>query len=121
MEWPEFGARVKKRREQLGMSQQELASSLGLDQTKVSHIEKGTRRVDLVKELPVLANALKCTASDLCAMEPPGDDPVRLLVSQYFPGTYVDEFQLKKIRQFIEPVLQSFVQNAELDKKTSNQ
>lgn len=121
MEWGDFGGRVRQRREQIGISQQELAEALGLDQAKVSLIEHGTRRVDMVKELPVLARALRCSVGDLLKTEEPGDDPVKLLVNQYFPGIHFDEFQLRKIRLFLEPVLQSFVENAGLAEKASNE
>jgi len=121
MEWYEFGSRIRKRREQLNISQQEIANALKIDQAKVSLIEKGARKVDLVKELPALAKVLRCSISYLCGQESDGqsaaDDPVKALVSQYFPNVDFNELELKRIRQFLEPVLASFVENSDIKKQ----
>lgn len=125
MEWHEFGTRVKRRREHLNISQQEIASALKIDQAKVSLIEKGARKVDLVKELPKLAEVLRCSMSALVLDETStaadDNDPVKKLMKQYFPGTEFSEFEMKRIAQFLEPVLQSYVKSSpELEKKIAN-
>lgn len=53
-----FGQRIRQRREELGLSQNEVAMALRLPQGKVSMIEKGTRRIDVINELPALAEVL---------------------------------------------------------------
>lgn len=56
--------RIKKRREQLGMSQEILAATLGVDQTSISQWERGVAN-PAVSRLPALAKALDCTIDDL--------------------------------------------------------
>jgi transcriptional regulator with XRE-family HTH domain len=53
-----LGDRIKKRREMLGLSQNDLAIELRIPQGKICQIEKGIRRVELLIELPALAKAL---------------------------------------------------------------
>jgi transcriptional regulator with XRE-family HTH domain len=125
MEWHEFGARVKSRREQLNISQQEIANALKIDQAKVSLIEKGARKVDVIKELPKLAEVLRCSMSALVLDEQTrsadDNDPVKQLMKQYFPGTDFSDFEMKRISQFLEPVIQSYVKSSpELEKKVAN-
>lgn len=125
MEWHEFGKRVTARRKELGISQQEIAVALKVDQAKVSLIEKGARKVDLIKELPQLAKVLRCSMSALVmdeeATNTDDGDPVRKLMQQYFPYTEFSDFEMKRIAQFLEPVLQSYVKSSpELEKKVIN-
>jgi len=125
MEWHEFGQRVRRRREELGISQQEIASALGIDQAKVSLIERGARKVDLIKELPALARTLKCSMSGLVQEDvvaaAPEDDPIRAFIQQQFPGVKFEEFEMRRIAQFLEPVLTSYVENSpDLKKKVAN-
>jgi DNA-binding Xre family transcriptional regulator len=58
------GHRIKIRRAELEMSQGDLASALGLSQGQVSHLEKGTRPMDL-ETLEAIAKALKCKPEQL--------------------------------------------------------
>jgi transcriptional regulator with XRE-family HTH domain len=125
MEWHEFGTRVKNRREELKISQQEIASALKIDQAKVSLIEKGARKVDLIKEMPALAKVLRCSMTTLIQDEktaqPDDNDPMRKLMQQYFPGIEFSEFEMRRIAQFLEPVLQSYVKTTpELEKKVAS-
>ncbi len=55
---------VQERREQLGISQEELAHRAGLHRTYISDIERGSRNVSL-RSLIRLATALELTASSL--------------------------------------------------------
>jgi transcriptional regulator with XRE-family HTH domain len=125
MEWHEFGQRVRRRREDLNISQQEIANALGIDQAKVSLIERGARKVDLIKEMPALAKILRCSMTALVQDEKTAasedDDPVRKLLQQYFPGVQFEEFEMRRIAQFLEPVLRAHVKTSpELEKKVSN-
>ncbi len=128
MEWHEFGTKVRKRREQLNISQQEIASALKIDQAKVSLIEKGARKVDLIKEMPKLAEVLRCSMSALVLDEETAEtavvdesDPIRKLMKQYFPGTEFSDFEMRRIAQFLELILPSYVKSSpELEKKIVN-
>lgn len=53
----EFGARLKKARTKLGMTQTKLAALAGVDQSSLSRLESGDRGVDTVRLLAVLKKA----------------------------------------------------------------
>lgn len=59
-----FGQGVRERRQELGLSQEELGYRCGLDRTYVSGIERGVRNPTL-KVLWRLADGLDTQASDL--------------------------------------------------------
>lgn len=59
-----FGQRVRKRRERLGLSQQQLAERADLDTTYISGIERGRRNPGL-NALAQLAKALNLSLSTL--------------------------------------------------------
>jgi transcriptional regulator with XRE-family HTH domain len=59
-----FGDAVRNRRDELGLTQEELAHKAGLHRTYVSDIERGARNVSLVS-IELLAKALDVTMSDL--------------------------------------------------------
>jgi len=59
-----FGQRVRARRLELGLSQEDLAAESGLDRTYVSGIERGKRNVAL-RNIERLAQALKLSLSEL--------------------------------------------------------
>lgn len=120
----EFGAKIKARRESLGISQREVARALNIDQGKVSLIEKGMRRVDVVKELPVLAKLLRVTVNWFFEETDAqlGKTPIEALISQYFPDVVFSDFEMKRIEQFLEPVIASYVKSdPALGKKAKGQ
>jgi transcriptional regulator with XRE-family HTH domain len=59
-----FGKKLRKRREELGISQEELADRAGLDRTYVGGVERGERNLGLLNLLKI-AIALNTTASAL--------------------------------------------------------
>jgi transcriptional regulator with XRE-family HTH domain len=59
-----FGSLVRRRRTEVGLTQEGLALETGLDRTYVSGIERGRRNPTLTV-IAVLAEGLKTTASDL--------------------------------------------------------
>ena len=59
-----FGFAVKARREELGLTQEDLAELAGIHRTYVSDIERGSRNVALVN-IERLAKALKMSISAL--------------------------------------------------------
>lgn len=108
MESYEFGQKIRERRESLGMSQHQLAAKIGIDQGKVSMLEKGARKIDVVKELPILARALNCSVGWF--YDEKGDSvPAHALVKQFFPDVEFSEIELKRIAKFIEPIVESYV------------
>jgi len=58
-----IGKRIRKLRKEHDLMQPELAEKLGWGQSKVSKIERGTIRLDLVEFLRML-EAMKCTKED---------------------------------------------------------
>jgi transcriptional regulator with XRE-family HTH domain len=58
------GQKVRKRRKQLGLTQEKLAQISGLHRTYIAGVEAGRRNISL-KNLEKLAKALKVTPDDL--------------------------------------------------------
>jgi transcriptional regulator with XRE-family HTH domain len=61
-----FGANVRVKREQLGLSQEELADRAGLHRTYVGSVERGERNISLINILRIAA-ALECAPAELLA------------------------------------------------------
>ena len=59
-----FGRAVRRRRETLGVSQEEFAERCGLHRTYLGAIERGERNVSLIN-IEKIARALKIKLSDL--------------------------------------------------------
>ena len=59
-----FGERVRKTRQALGISQEELAFRSGLHRTYVGSVERGERNLSL-ENIFVFAKSLGCAPSDL--------------------------------------------------------
>lgn len=59
-----LGQAIRKRRKQLGMTQEELAEKLGLGHQALSRIEHG-HIAPKMDRLPLIAHSLQCTVSDL--------------------------------------------------------
>ena len=59
--------RVRWRREELRISQNELSRRIGLDHTAIAHIEGG-RRLPSIAKLVALARALDTTTDYLCGL-----------------------------------------------------
>lgn len=108
----QFGAKIKARREELGLSQNDLAMALKIDQGKVSLVERGARKIDSVTELPLLAIALKKPISwfyddDKELLQ--DKDPLKALLKDYLPTLEFSDFELKKMKKILEPVVSSVV------------
>lgn len=59
-----FGLKVRMRRFELGITQEELAEKADLHPTYVGSVERGERNIAL-ENIVALAKALKCSAKDL--------------------------------------------------------
>ena len=59
-----FGKALRRRREKLGVSQEEFADVCGLDRTYIGGIERGERNVAL-QNIEKIAKALRVTLSEL--------------------------------------------------------
>jgi transcriptional regulator with XRE-family HTH domain len=59
-----FGYAVKSRRDELGLTQEELAHKAAIHRTYLSDVERGTRNVSLVN-IELLARALGLSMADL--------------------------------------------------------
>jgi len=59
-----FGRALRRRREKLGVSQEEFADMCGLDRTYIGGIERGERNVSLVN-IEKIARALRISLADL--------------------------------------------------------
>ena len=61
-----FGAEVRRRRTELGLSQEELAERSGLHRTYIGSVERGERNISLLN-IVELATALGCDPASLVA------------------------------------------------------
>ena len=57
MDYVDMGKRVRKQRQLIGLTQQELAERIGVSTSFVGHVERGTRKASL-ETLVALSNAL---------------------------------------------------------------
>lgn len=57
MDYVDLGKRVRKQRQLIGLTQQELADRVGVSTSFVGHVERGTRKASL-ETLVALSNAL---------------------------------------------------------------
>lgn len=59
-----FGASVRRRRVEIGLSQEELAARCELHRTYIGSVERGERNISL-QNIVAIAAALRCASSDL--------------------------------------------------------
>ena len=60
-----FGRNLRRRREVLGFSQEDLAERAGLHRTYIGSVERGERNVSMDRDLERLANAVESTIQQL--------------------------------------------------------
>jgi len=70
-----FGTKIRQRRDQLGLSQQDLARLLGMTQSRISEIESGARPHVNLTNLRNLARALGVSADYLIGTWEEGEAP----------------------------------------------
>jgi transcriptional regulator with XRE-family HTH domain len=58
--------RLRRQRQRLGLSQQQLAARVGLKQPNISRIESGRNDYPRLESIKRLAKALRCKVEDLC-------------------------------------------------------
>ncbi len=61
-----FGIAIRKRRDELGLSQEALASAAGLNRTYVGDVERGARNPSL-RNVEKLAKAMRLSVADFFA------------------------------------------------------
>lgn len=75
-----LGQIIRARREQIGLTQDQVAKALGLSRTSVVNIEKGRQRT-IVFQLVRLSSALRCEVTDLLPpATPPREEELRRLL-----------------------------------------
>jgi transcriptional regulator with XRE-family HTH domain len=101
MDEKKLGEKIKKRREELGFSQAELASQLGLDQGMMSRIELGKRRLDAVKELPKLSRIFGVPYSWFLEDSEKTKSEITLesIIKQKFPGIELTDKEISRISE----------------------
>lgn len=60
----DFGAKVRKRREKLGISQEKFAEIVGLHRTYIGMVERGEKNISLIN-ITKIAQGLEVTVSEL--------------------------------------------------------
>jgi transcriptional regulator with XRE-family HTH domain len=60
-----FGLNVRRRREEIGLTQEDLADRAGLDRSYISNVERGSRNLS-ISSIVRIAKALRTSASELC-------------------------------------------------------
>jgi transcriptional regulator with XRE-family HTH domain len=71
-----FGTKIRQRREQLGLSQQELARRMGMTQARISEIESGARPHVNLTNLRNFARTLGVSADYLIGTWDDGEAPM---------------------------------------------
>lgn len=75
-----LGQMIRERREQLGLTQEQVAKALALSRTSIVNIEKGRQRI-IAFQLVSLAGALRCEVADLLPpAAPPREEELRRLL-----------------------------------------
>lgn len=81
-----LGQAIRTRREQLGLTQEQVAKALALSRTSIVNIEKGRQRL-IVFQLVRLASALRCEVVDLLpSVQLPDEDELRRLLTGQRPS-----------------------------------
>lgn len=119
-----IGDNIKKRREELGMTQEELAKILGYkSKSTINKIEMGINDITQSKVV-AFADALKTTPAYLMGWKSTNTDPVMTLsngsqiVIEYMKPTYEIEFQEnKRTQQQIERLLSYFTSLNDIGRK----
>lgn len=119
-----IGDNIKKRREELGMTQEELAKILGYkSKSTINKIEMGINDITQSKVV-AFADALKTTPAYLMGWKSTSTDPVMTLsngsqiVIEYMKPTYEIEFQEnKRTQQQIERLLSYFTSLNDIGRK----
>ena len=100
-----LGKRIRQARENIGLSQEDLAHEVGRDQRAISEYENGKRRI-LVTELPVLARILQVPVIYFFEGEGVLDDLDSLVLAEFHRLTDLDDKSaaLELIRLFCDTV-----------------
>lgn len=81
----ELGKKIRKRRKELGMTQEELAEKLGVGHQALSRIEQG-KMAPKMDRLPLIAENLKCTVADLFRQDNSRESSYSERIADLFSG-----------------------------------
>lgn len=97
----QIGDRLRRAREYMGLSQEEVANALGLPRPSITHIEQGARKVEGI-ELSKLAKLYRRTLDYLLTgTEPVSDGPEQLaFLARAVKG--LSEKDLEEVARFAE-------------------
>lgn len=96
-----LGERLRKAREYVGLSQEDVALHLGVPRTAVTQMEKGNRRIDAT-ELSKLAALLQCSAAHLLGeAEEDGTGSFELLRRATSSLSEKDQEQVLRFAEFL--------------------
>ena len=104
-----LGEFIKKKRTEIGMSRNLLATKTGISHTEVQRIETNERKMPSLKVLCALADALNVPQEDLLKVAgyAPGDD--MSATQRAFPG-----LKSKKQQETVEKIADGLSRNADL-------
>lgn len=98
----QLGRKIRSRRKQLGMTQEQLAEMLGVGHQALSRIEQG-HIAPKMDRLPSLAKALQCTVADLFRPEDDSQSTYANRIADLFTGlpTPKQEFVFQHISSLV--------------------
>jgi transcriptional regulator with XRE-family HTH domain len=72
--YPELGSNIRRRRDEIGMTQSTLAAKAGVKRTSIANMERGAQAI-LVHQLLNIAKALKVSPTTLIPKDAPKSKP----------------------------------------------
>lgn len=117
-----LGLRIRQKREELNLSQTELAELIGVDQGMMSRIELGKRKIDSTKELPLLAKALGCPYSWFLEEGGVIKDEITLesLIRHKFPKIDLTDEEVNRLSEITKTFLEGVIKaDPQLSKRVS--
>ncbi len=103
----EFGSRIRKAREDRGLSQDELAALISKDQRAIYEYEAGKRRLAAI-DLPTLARALGVSVAYFYEENIPADELDRVMLREFqrLPSLTAKRGMIELLRAFSDTLLE---------------
>ena len=86
-----IGSRIKERREEMRMTQEDLAKASNVSRQTISTLENGNCKNVLVGTLLSIANAMDITVDNFFSLERPNDSTPAINPLDYFGGRRVSQ------------------------------